>query len=337
MSLQRTPPGSPSVAALQQPPQMSGTPGSGTLLQSTPTNLETLIEMMRASEETRAAERAESRAGHAALVAEMHSLKARLHQHKAHGGLSVSDCSDVHSLPTAASKTKFSPLDLASLPSGIGELQAGPAPMLDTRSHPTVVAIGQRKGFKIPDINKQTAQDGVFIALGKEVTPLLTLESVFALIADVQLAITTEDDQGELIAEDLLAAVHTVAYLTTWGRKLVDARLGEINAYLQFDSDTANKWAAQSYGPQNTLMGDAPAAAAFQLAKAAEPKPPVAPQMRQQQQQQQRRGFAKQQQLQGSRGWGKGRSSGNRGAGQNTPPVVQAAGPGARGAPAQSQ
>jgi hypothetical protein len=109
--------------------------------------------------------------------------------------------------------------------------------------------------------------------LGKELPPLLTAQSVLALCAEVHTALSAALRAGDIDLDEYVAAVETAAYLTTWGQKLVDARVGEVASYLQYDSDTANKWAAQSYGPQNTLLGDAPAAAAFQLAKMAELKP----------------------------------------------------------------
>ena len=111
-------------------------------------------------------------------------------------------------------------------------------------------------------------QDCNTVALEKELSPLLILEAVLELGADVHTALSdAETDPGEFFA-----AVDTAAYLATSCRKLVTARSGEIAAFLQYDAETAHKWAVQNYGSQITLMGDSLAAVALQLAKATAPK-----------------------------------------------------------------
>ena len=124
-----------------------------------------------------------------------------------------------------------------------------------------------------PVFKQATNQDGITVALEKELSPLLTLEAVLELSADVHTALKNAQGDAETDPEEFFAAVNTAAYLATSCQKLVTARSGEIAAVLQYDAETAHKWAVQIYGSQNTLMGASPAAVAFQLAKAAEPKP----------------------------------------------------------------
>jgi hypothetical protein len=107
-------------------------------------------------------------------------------------------------------------------------------------------------------------QTSIYTSFGKELPPLLAIQLVLQLCAEVHTALAAAVRNTEVDLEEYVAAVETAAYLPTWDQKLVDARVGETASYLQYDSDTAHKWATQSYaGPQNTLLGDAPAAAAF--------------------------------------------------------------------------
>jgi hypothetical protein len=233
----------------------------------------------------------------------------------------------VHGLPLHHSKSGFTTYTLKNLPVDVDALQAGPAPLLQTADNSFVRAIEARKTNKYnPDLRQPQVQDGITISLSKEINPLLTIQAIGELSADVHRALQAAQGADEINIPDLLAAVNTAAYLAAWSQKLVDTRVGEIAATLQYDQETAQKWAAQCYGTQNTLMGDSPAAAAFQLAKASEPKtavPVVAIPS------------AWPKTYKGSGGQGRGRAAGR--GGRNTPRAEQVSGPGADRAPGRPQ
>ena len=184
---------------------------------------------------------------------------------------------DVRHLPLATSTSNFTALQLRGLPGDIEDLRAAPVPMLDTRGDRVMQALQERKSARTSDSKLASTQAGIHTALGKELIPLLSLQSVLALSADVHGAIQAAKAAKNIEPDELLAVIDTAHYLTAWSQGLVAARIGEISAYLQYDADKAARWAAQSYGPQNTLMGASPAAAAFQLACSAEAKPTPAP------------------------------------------------------------
>jgi hypothetical protein len=276
-----------------------------------PTEL-TLQDIFDAHERSAAQSRSENRA----LQAEIEKLRAEMFDRA--GAPSLKAFGSVHDLPLLHSKSSFDAYTLKKLPVDIDTLLTVPTPLLETGEHKFVRAVNARKGYKFkPDYRSPAVQDGITIALEKEVTPLLTLQAIGALSADVHQALDAAAE-GEMDPSDFLAAVRTAAYLTTWSQKLVESRLGEIAAQLQFDQDTAQRWAVQSYGSQNTLMGDSPAAAAFQLMKAAEPAKQAAAAAPP--------SWSKNV-FKGSGGRGRGRT-GDRG-GRNTPRAEQVTGPGA--------
>jgi hypothetical protein len=259
---------------------------------------------------------AQSRSENQALQAEIAKLRAEVFDRA--GAPPLKAFGSVHDLPLQHSKSGFDAYTLKNLPVDIDTLLTVPTPLLQTGEHKFVRAVNARKGYKFkPDYRSPALQDGITIALEKEVTPLLTLQAIGELCTDVHKALDAAAE-GEIDPGDFFAAVKTAAYLTTWSQKLVESRLGEIAAQLQFDQDTAQKWAVQTYGSQNTLMGDSPAAAAFQQQKAAEP--------------------AKQAAAAAPSSWPKNffRDSGGRGrgrtggrGGRNTPRAEQVSGPGA--------
>jgi hypothetical protein len=172
----------------------------------------------------------------------------------------------------------------------------------------------------------KTQQNVIDSSLGndKKITTLFTLQDIDELSADVRQALHAAAE-GEKDPCDFFAAAETAACLATRSQKLVESRLGEIAAQVQFDQVTAQKWAAQCYGTQNTLVGDSPAAAAFQLAKASEPKTAVPVAV----------SSAWPKPFKGSGGQGRGRAVG-RGV-RNTPRAEQVSGPGADKAPGRPQ
>ena len=154
------------------------------------------------------------------------------------------------------SSTKLLPVDTIS------------SHLLDT----SLQAINPLNCTTTQDFRLSKTQNVIDSSLGndKNVTTLFTLQDNDELSADVRQALDAAAE-GEKDPGDFFAAVETAACLATRSQKLVRSRLGEIAAQLQFDQDTAQKWAVQTDGSQNTLMGDSPAAAAFQQQEAAEP------------------------------------------------------------------
>jgi hypothetical protein len=209
------------------------------------------------------------------------------------------------------SSTKLLPVDTIS------------SHLLDT----SLQAINPLNCTTTQDFRLSKTQNVIDSSLGndKNVTTLFTLQDNDELSADVRQALDAAAE-GEKDPGDFFAAVNTAAYLAAWSQKLVYTRVAEIAATLQYDQETAQKWAAQCYGAQNTLMGDSPAAAAFQLAKASEPKPAVPvvaiP-------------SAWPKTFKGSGGQGRGRAVGR--GGRNTPRAEQVSGPGADIAPGRPQ
>lgn len=225
---------------------------------------------------------AESRADNQALIArlqEQGALIANLQRELSAGwdhGVGLRAYGSVHDLPLRHSRSALDAYTLKNLPANVADLKAAPSPLLSTGDNKFVKAIEKRMRYRtVADTKSVQVQDGITIALAKEITPLLTLEAIGELSADVHRALA--DAAGEDVdPSDFFAAVETAAYLSSWSQKLVAARIGEIAALLQYDQGTAQRWAAQVYGPQNTLMGDSPIAAAFQLVEAATPKPAAA-------------------------------------------------------------
>jgi hypothetical protein len=259
---------------------------------------------------------AQARAENMALQAEIAKLRADFASGPSRPPLQA--FAKVHDLPLNHSKSGFDAITLKQLPFDIDALLTVPTPLLQTGDHKFIHAINARKGFRYkPDFRSPAVQDGITVALEKEITPLLTLQAIGELSADVHQALDAAAE-GEIDPCDFFAAVKTAAYLTTWSQKLVESRLGEIAAQLQFDQETAQRWAVQSYGSQNTLMGDSPAAAAFQQQKAAEPAKQAAAAAPS--------SWSKNI-FKGSGGRGRGRT-GDRG-GRNTPRAEQVSGPGA--------
>jgi hypothetical protein len=235
---------------------------------------------------------------------------------------------NVQDLPLIHSKSSFCAYTLKNLPADIEALSTAPTPLLQVADDKFVRAIEKRKsGNFTANFRSPQVQDGITVAISKEITPLLTLEAIGELSADVHAALANASGE-DVDPVEFLAAVNTAAYLAAWSQKLVCARIGEIAALLQFDQDTAQRWAAQSYGPQNTLMGDSPAAAAFQLVKAAEPKAAasVAPPA----------WAAKSSFKSAGGGRGRGRAGGRAG-GRNPPAAEQFPELGARNAPGRAQ
>ena len=125
-----------------------------------------------------------------------------------------------------------------------------------------------------PDVKNASTQGGISDALETELYPFLTMQADRELSADVRTALDTAPFDEATNPDEFFAAVHTAAYLTTSCQKLLTttARLGDIAALLQYDAETAHKWAVQIDGSR-TFMSEPPAAVAFQLARAAELKP----------------------------------------------------------------
>jgi hypothetical protein len=290
----------------------------------------TMNDILATLQTSAAASRADNQALRADNMA-LHAQMARLQQQvEANQGRYVLQglraYASVQDMPLVHSRSAFNAYTLKNLPVDIEALRTGPTPLLQTADNKFVKAIDMRKGgnfqanFRSPQV-----QDGITIALTKEITPLLTLEAIGELSADVHQALADASGEDSDPA-DFFAAVQTAAYLAAWSQKMVCARLGEIAAFMQFDHDTAQRWAAQSYGPQNTLMGDSPAAAAFQLVKAAEPKPAASATP----------AWAGKIGSKPSGGRGRGRAGGRAG-GWSPPAAEQVSGPGASKAPGRAQ
>jgi hypothetical protein len=218
--------------------------------------------------------------------------------------------------PLEASKAGFDAVALQDL----AALASAPVPLLHVADHELVKAVEARMSQRYFGVS--SPQDD----FGMELTPLMSVQSWLELLADVRAAPALAQG-GDQNLNAFVAAVHTAAYLTTWGKKLVAGRLGGAAAYLQFDVDAAHKWAVHSYEAQNTMLGDAAAAVAFALAEATDAQPPTAHSP-----QQPVRG-----QLQGTSGGRcKGCTGGSR-EGWNTSTAEQVSGPGANRAPARAQ
>jgi hypothetical protein len=101
-------------------------------------------------------------------------------------------------------------------------------------------AINPLNCTNIQDFKLYKTQNVIDSSLGndKDITKLLTLQDNGELSADVRQALNA-DAEGEIDPSDFFAAVDTAACLATRSQKLVESRLGEIAATLQFDQETA--------------------------------------------------------------------------------------------------
>ena len=219
------------------------------------------------------------------------------------GEPSLRDVLDFRHFPPAASDSRFSPRELMKLPQ---DPRAMPVQLLDSRGHELVVANKGRIKAEIPskdDKNFAARRDGQHIQLAHELKALLSVESIGLMEEAMFTKLHETHSNGELSHAALWAAVsESLGYLSAWRGSIVKVRVAEIAALLQFNDSTAREWAGLHYGPQNTLMGDDPAALAFAQAKAVEPKPELRqPQSQASHQQQQSRTKSAQQQ-QGGRG-----------------------------------
>jgi hypothetical protein len=164
--------------------------------------------------------------------------------------------------------------ELAKLPD---DPSAMPVTVLDSRNHELVTT--NAKSICSTSLPKETKEitarkDGQHIQLEHELKALLTVESIGHMEGAIYDKLSNAEANGELDFSLLWEAVCTsMGYLAALRSSLVKVRVAEIAALLEFNAKAAREWAAVTYGRQNTLMGDDPAAAAFaQTGAAVEPQ-----------------------------------------------------------------
>jgi hypothetical protein len=234
-----------------------------------------------------------------AFLKEMLDLKAKLARSK-HDTTepSLQQLNDIRNFPPSASDTEFTVRELKKLPADPG---VPPLTLLDSRKHPLVLA----NALKLQEASQSkdpARAAGQHTAIAHELRPLLTLASVQKMETAIHAKLAEDAEAGEIPYGLVLDTFDSLAYLSTWRAGLLEARVSEMAALLQYDNSAAKDWGAAMYGTQNTLMGDGPNQLAFVRERAADAKreQPAAPkqQGRQQQQQQQQQAPAVQQRAQ---------------------------------------
>ena len=167
----------------------------------------TMADLLAAFHGTAAAAKADN----LALAAEIAILKGQLAARMPE----VSEIAlyrDVHDLPLRTSLSAFDAASLKHLPKDLDALREGPTPMLQVGENKFWKAVQARKPANYStDYRKPGTQEGITVALEKELSPLLTMQAVLELGADVHTALKNAQGNEDTDPAEFFAAVDTAA------------------------------------------------------------------------------------------------------------------------------
>jgi D-alanyl-lipoteichoic acid acyltransferase DltB (MBOAT superfamily) len=84
------------------------------------------------------------------------------------------------------------------------------------------------------------ARTGQHMAIAHELRPLLTLASIQRMETAIHAKLTEDTESGEIPYGLVLDTFDSLAYLSTWRAGLLEARVSEMAALLQWDNSAAS-------------------------------------------------------------------------------------------------